>query len=75
MLRLSSNSYFTEYKILENICIKVEYDENKKEFYYAGGCYEGGLTYISSMAKQDTIYRYFYSKSHFQIDLMTSKLK
>jgi len=75
MLRLSSNSYFNEYKILEHICLTVEYDENKKEFNYAGGCYEGGLTYISSMAKKDAIYRYFYSKSHFQIDLMKSKLK
>ena len=44
------------YEVLDGICVIIEYDQDRNEDTYVGGCFEGGKAYLMVPAKMDEIY-------------------
>eukprot|EP00340_Litonotus_pictus_P004268 CAMPEP_0170515886 /NCGR_PEP_ID=MMETSP0209-20121228/2272_1 /TAXON_ID=665100 ORGANISM="Litonotus pictus, Strain P1" /NCGR_SAMPLE_ID=MMETSP0209 /ASSEMBLY_ACC=CAM_ASM_000301 /LENGTH=347 /DNA_ID=CAMNT_0010800589 /DNA_START=84 /DNA_END=1127 /DNA_ORIENTATION=- len=53
------------YKILESICLTVEFDAVKNTFTYKGGCFEGGQHYQMTNPVKDQIY--YFDKVKFEV--------
>jgi hypothetical protein len=54
--RFSKKCY--SYDILDTICITIEYDPDKEEYNYSGGCFKDGVDYLLSPAQENKVYRF-----------------
>jgi hypothetical protein len=54
--RFSKKCYY--YDILDTICITIEYDSDREEYNYAGGCFKDGKDYLMVPAEENQIYRF-----------------